>query len=168
LSTPSGPPAVPGATTTASKGRGRPKGAPPKIHPEIPASEFVFEDISQEQRGYLRRQRVERSAQQKAVDRGVMEVFQDWKTAGSPGKWGLMPIKSWLISKALSEEAELMLRKAASLHDLKLVTGKTQTKTMPDLPLPEGKVRIPFCVVARKTEVTGLPAGAEVSENTSE
>jgi hypothetical protein len=142
----------------AKKGRGRPAGAPPKEHPVIPGDEFIIEAISVDQRGYLRRQRVERSPQQKAVDEQIMVVYKDWLSAGSPAKWGQMPVRGWVISKNFEEEADLLLRKGASLHDLKLVTGKTQIKPLPNLPLPPGKVRIPFCVVARKTEVTGVPA----------
>ena len=168
MSTPTNLPNVPGGVATVKPGRGRPKGAPPKVHPVIPGDEFVIESIADESKGYLRRQRLERSKEQKAVDTKIMDIFQLWKNAGSPTKWGQMPIQGWVISRNLEEEADLLLRKGASLHDLKLVTGKTQVKPLPGLPLPEGKIRIPFCVVARKTEVTGVPTESSTASEDSE
>ena|SRR5271166_2893051 len=168
MSSPSNLPNVPGGVATVKPGRGRPKGAPPKVHPVIPGDEFIMEDIPQESRGNLRRQRLERKPQQIAVDNRIMEVYKEWVSLGSPTKWGQMPIKGWVISRNLEEEADLLLRKGAGLHDLKLVTGKTQVKPLPGLPLPEGKVRIPFCVVARKTEVTGVPTESSTASEDSE
>lgn len=158
------PPTVAGAATVnvaERKGRGRPKGAPAKDHPEIPVSEFVIEDIDADHRGYLRRQRIERSKQQMAVDRMIMDTYKVWLSAGSPTHWPDMPVRGWVISKALAEEAQILLSKGAVLHNKKLVNGKVQEKPLPELPLPEGKVRIPFCVVARKSAITGVPGSED-------
>jgi hypothetical protein len=172
-------PVVPGATATvrpntgptedAIRGkRGRKPGQVAKEHKAIPASEYTMEDVDADSRGFLKRQRIERSAQQQAVDAKVLEIKQQWEDEGSPTNWNHMPVKAWVISKDFEEEALFQLGKAASLHSLKLVTGKIQRKSLPKLPLPDGKVRIPFCVVSRRTEVTGLPAGSESANSDSE
>lgn len=154
-------PDIPGATVTSR--RGRKPGQQPKERKTIPAAEFVMEDIAEESRGFLRRQRLERSAQQQAVDQKVMSVWQEWDV-NKPAKWPAMPVKGWVISTDFEEDALFMLGKAAGLHDKKLVVGKIQRKPLPNLPLPEGKVRIPFCVVTRKVKVEEMPEGSETTE----
>jgi hypothetical protein len=163
---------VPGGSATVTqlkpKGRGRPKGAPPKIHPVIPGDEYIIEDIEDNSKGFLRRQRLERSAQQQAVDRKVLAIYEEWVELRRPTKWNDMPVKGWLISKEFEEEAIIQLGKAAGLHDKKLINGTIQRKPLPNLPLPAGKVRIPFTVVARRTAVTGVPGAPADSESTPE
>lgn len=124
----------------------------PTPKPEIPKDEFIMEDVAPEDRGNLRRQRIERSAQQKAVDAKVIEVWREWRNSGSQKEWTRMPIKTWLISERFAEQAHTMLYKATQLHGKKLVTGKdTPAKDQP------GKVRIPYCVVDRKSDIIGVP-----------
>jgi hypothetical protein len=156
-------PTIPGASNVTSiaearKGRGRPAGSAAKEHPTIPADEFVIEDIDRENRGALKRVRKEWTREEEAVARKTLAVYKLWKEAGSPSDWNLMPVQGWVISKQYEEEALRLLYKGASKHSLKRVLGNIQRRPLPDLPLPDGKVRIPFCIVARKTEVTGLPA----------
>jgi hypothetical protein len=154
-------PNTPGSEAAIRGKRGRKAGQPAKEHKVIPNSEYAMEDIAEDTRGFLKRQRIERSAQQIAVDARVLEIKQEWDAEGQPKNWNYMPVKGWVISKEFEEEALFQLGKAAALHSLKLVVGKIQRKPLPKLPLPDGKVRIPFCVVSRRTQVTGLPAEAE-------
>lgn len=149
---------------SVSSRRGRKPGTKAKVHVEIPAEEFNFELVDEDTRGHLRRQRIERSERQIALDAKAREWYGQWLEAGSPTKWNLMPVRGWVIAKSLEEEALFMLGKAARLHDLTLVTGTTQRKPLPGLPLPAGKVRIPFCIVSKNTEVTGIPSEDSESE----
>lgn len=173
-------PNIPGATATvrpatgpaseeAVRGkRGRKPGSVAKERKPIPASEFAMEDIDDDSRGFLKRQRIERTREQLAVDAKVLEVKKEWEDAGEPANWTQMPVKAWVISREYEEDALFMLHKAAGLHGFKLITGKIQRKALPELALPDGKIRIPFCVVARKTKVTGLPAESESASPDSE
>lgn len=158
------PPAVPGATATVRPNeaeirgkRGRKPGTQAKVRQEIPAEQFKFENIAPESRGYLRRQRLERSKQQQAADVAVMVVYREWVQEGEPNDWNKMPVKGWVINKNLAEDALFMLAKAVGLHSKKLVTGKVQEKPLPNLPLEPGNVRIPFCVINRRTKTVNVP-----------
>jgi hypothetical protein len=152
-------PAVPGATVTsiASK-RGRKPGTVAKVRAELPAEEFVIEKIPEDDRGKHRRQRLERSKQQTAVDNRILAVYKLYKDSGSPKNWTDMPVQGWVLSKQFEDDALFMLRKAANYHGKKLVVGKIQYG------LPDGKIRIPFCVIdrpkkaAKETPVT-TPVG---------
>jgi hypothetical protein len=169
---PANAPGLPAATVTpiASK-RGRKPGSVAKERKQIPLEEFVMEQVAPETAGYLRRQRIERSREQEAVDRKVMAVKQAWQDAGEPDphNWPLLAklnlLPSWLISKDLEEDALFMLSKGATLHGLKLIVGKIQYKSLPDLPLPPGKVRIPFIVVSRKIKDLTPESPAESTDS---
>lgn len=138
-------------TETAGK-RGRKKGSTARIRQTLPADAFVIEDVEADERGAVRRQRGERSSQQVAVDSKVLTVYREWVAAGRPAKWLEMPVKRWPIEQRYLEDALFMLGKGASLHGKKLVTGHVTDKDANGRKYPDGKVRIPFCVVDRSSK----------------
>jgi hypothetical protein len=166
-------PTIPGATATVIKPqettgkRGRKPGSQVKERQEIPADQFKIESVGEESRGYVRRQRLERSKQQQAVDIQVMKVWQEWEAAGSPRKWTDMPVKRWVINRQFAEDAQFMLAKAVNLHGKKLVTGKLQEKPLPNLPLGPNEVGIPFCVISRAVKTEGVPGSETEGDSES-
>jgi hypothetical protein len=103
---------------------------------------------------------VERSSQQLAVDKKVIEVFREWNESGKPTEWTEMPVKKWIISTTYEEAAVKMLHKGESLHKKRLIVGNVTHR--------DGKSVIPFCVVARRTKVTGAPPQEEATDSASD
>lgn len=136
------------------KRRGRPPGSEVKPLPDIPLDQFVIQEVPEDERGNTRRQRVERSRQQRSVDDKIMERYKAWRNAGKPTEWTEMPVVSWKLDSQYAGTAQKMLQKGALLHRKRLVIGNITEHTR------EGRkvTSIPFCVTDRKTRVTGAPA----------
>lgn len=96
--------------------RGRKAGSTAKVRQTLPPDAFVMEDVQEDERGAVRRQRGERTTQQIAVDAKVLAVYREWVAAGKPTKWVNMPVKKWAIEARYLDDAQFMLGKAASLH----------------------------------------------------
>lgn len=143
-SVPAGPHRGAQPSAEAPKKRGRKPGSVAKVRAELPPDAFRIESVAKDDRGVVRRKRVERSPQQKAIDAKAMEVYKEWIAAGSPTDWLKMPIKGWIIEKRLVDDALFFLGKGATLHGKKLRVGDI----LPAEGEP-GKVRIPFCVTDR-------------------
>lgn len=149
-----------GVTVETKSTRGRKPGQKAKDR-SIAMEDFVIEDVPVDERGFTRRQRGERTPQQKATDNLVLQVRKEWRDLGSPTNWVQMPIKRWPCSKSSVENALFMLRKAAALHGAKLIIGNISDKDPEGNVYPDRKWRIPFIVVDRKTPVTGAPESNE-------
>jgi hypothetical protein len=160
-------PTIPGATTT-TRTRGRPKGTAAKTRESVGRENLVFETIAEDNRAALRRRRIALTPEEEIYVRATKQVYQEWVNSGNPGDWNNMPVKGHVVDKNKEADAIFFLRKGSGYNSHKLVIGSIQHKSLPDLPLPEGKVRIPFCVIARKTRVTGLPEGSVTTEPDSE
>lgn len=129
-------------SATGKKKRGRPAGGAVKEYPPIPTDQFAIEILDDSDRGSYRRRRLERSAQQVAVDNMVMSVYRDWKKVGAPDDWSKMPVRRWVVDKNVEETARFMLRKAAALHAKRLIFGREVTVG--------DKAHITFAITDRK------------------
>lgn len=139
------PPATSRPAQEAPAGkRGRRPGSKAKVRAELPADAFMISAVPVEERGTVRRKRVERSKQQLAIDSKVLDVWREWVATGRQTDWLKMPVKYWTIEKRFAEDAQFYLDKGARLHGKKLVIGDI----LPAEDAP-GKVRIPFCVIDR-------------------
>lgn len=138
---------LPEPTVVGKRGR-RKTGAKVERRP-LPGDAFNIEDTDPDERGAIRRTRGERTEQQQAVDAKVLEVYKEWKADGSPSDWLDMPVKKWAIASQYVDDAIFMLGKAASHHGKKLVLGTVTNKDEHNRPYPDGKMRIPFCVIDR-------------------
>ena len=145
------------ANTEAAGKRGRKKGSTARVRQTLPADAFTIEDVHEDERGAVRRQRGERTSQQIAVDAKVLAVYREWVAAGKPNKWLHMPVKKWPIEQRYLDDALFMLGKAASHHGKKLVTGNVTDKDLNGRKYPDGKFRIPFCVTDRGGNDTANP-----------
>jgi hypothetical protein len=129
--------------------KGRTKGTQNKERAILPADAFVMEDTDPDERGAIRRQRLERTEQQKAIDAKTLAVYREWVADGSPRDWLDMPVKKWAIEKRYIDDAVFYLGKGASLHGKKLVVGNITDKDENGRTYPDRKWRIPFCVIDR-------------------
>jgi hypothetical protein len=155
MSTPTVAPGQAPSQPATGRGRGRPPGTKAKALPEIPMDQFVIREIPEDDRGVVRRKRVERTAQQKAVDAKVLSVFKEWDAGGREKEWTEQPVKEWVIATTYEETAVKMLHKGALLHHKKLVIG--------DITRSDGKSRIPFTVIARPKKTTTEAATPETA-----
>ncbi len=157
---------LPAPTDAPKSTRGRKAGSVAKIRAELPPDAFSIETVPEDERGTVRRIRVERTKQQIAIDGKVLQVYKLWVAAGKPAKWTEMPVQSWPLESKYVEDALFFLQKAATLHGKKLVVGNVSNKQANGRPYPDGKTRIPFCVIDRvKTSVKSAPDDAGTSEN---
>lgn len=142
MTTPLPRPTVVPPEKPAKSTRGRKPGTQAKVRQELPKDQFIIADVPEDERGNVKRARVERTAQQRAIDAKVLEVWRNWRDAGRPTIWNEMPVKEWPLDTRYEDDALFYLHKAATLHHKKLVVG--------DIKRRDGKSRIPFCVVDRK------------------
>jgi hypothetical protein len=160
MTTPSAPPARPPAAPSSTETPGSKKGGrgKPREIQTLPADEFqVFKPRGIEQKAKYRRKRVERSDQQKAVDKLVLTAYQDWLKAKKPTKFVDQEITVWPVSKRYADDCQFMLRKGATLIERQLRFG--------DCPeVRDGnrvKVELSFYVTDRHVDIEGAPAEAE-------
>lgn len=151
---------LPEATPAPRTGRGRKPGSKVKERAELPPDAFVIEAVPVEDRGTVRRKRVERKEQQRAIDAKVLDVWKEWRDSGRPTDWLLMPVKFWRIEKKFAEDAKFFLGKAATMHGKKLVLGEDQKVPGSSPPV----IRIPFCVIDRPVKVKNEPTIPESPE----
>lgn len=121
--------------------KGRKPGSKAKPRQQIPADQFKISAVPEEERGTVRRSRVKRDAQQKAIDDKVLEVWRDWNNAGRPMNWLEMPVKTWEIASRYEDDALFFLGKGATRHGKRLIIG--------DIERNNGISYIPFCVTDR-------------------
>lgn len=159
---------LPAATDAPEKKstRGRKPGSVAKVRAELPPEAFVMEEVKEDERGTVRRIRVERTPQQIAIDKRVLAVYREWVADGRPTKWTDMPVKNWPLDAKYVEDALFFLGKAATLHGVKLVIGNVSNiDPITTKPYPDGKTRIPFCVIARAKKTPATPAEIAPSES---
>jgi hypothetical protein len=147
--------------TEVKSGRGRKPGSKARVRATLPPEAFVMETVEADDRGKLRRVRVERDAQQIAIDTKVLSCYKEWVAAGKPDKWTDAPITSWPIEKKYADDALFFLHKAADFHGKKLVVGKVSAKDETGKPYTDGKVRIPFYVRDRKSSASEVVTATE-------
>jgi hypothetical protein len=116
-----------GATPMQPAKRGRKAGSQAKIRQAIPADQFKMETVAPDKRGLVRRVRVARSEQQKAMDQRALVLHQLWVDSGKPTDWLKMPVKTWPLETRYLDDGLFLLRKACALHGFKLHLGDIQT-----------------------------------------
>jgi hypothetical protein len=146
--------------------RGRKAGVPAQVRPDIPSDDFTINIPNADTRATFKRRREERKPQQLATDAMVAEVYKDWVKAGKPSNWVDMPSRVWVVSSAkVSDDAQFMLRKAATFYGRRLFSGQIDDKPSkckdPNCRCqdkPNGLFHIPFCVMdareKRKSSMT--------------
>ena len=155
---------VPDTTPAGKSTRGRKAGSKAKVRAELPPDAFAIEEVPEDERGTVRRIRVERSKQQIAIDGKVLEVYRKWVAAGKPAKWTEMPVQMWPLDARYVEDALFFLGKGATLHGKKLIVGNVSNKQQNGRPYPDGKTRIPFCVIDHKKKAPASVPSDNVSE----
>jgi hypothetical protein len=159
-------PSKPAAAPADGKGRGRRPGIPAKIRADIPADEMQLNILPEKEKADLRRKREERSAQQKAVDEIVYNVFEENVARridnGTIADWADLFVYDWPITLTHEETAMFLINKGCRLYNRKPIWGERveiKASATHDVPGEEGDVpchlngkahvHIPFSVVRR-------------------
>lgn len=137
----------PGQPSEKPKGkRGRKPGVQPKERAPLPANAFRVRMLTtEESRANVKRKRIERSDDQKKVDKLVFDNWKQWIESGMPMNWVDMPVIEWPVPKAHYEDAMFMMTKACTLYGRKPIYGDIHEEVY------EGEVCIviPFCIITR-------------------
>jgi len=109
-------------------GRGRKKGVPPKVRPEIPEAQVVVIQMGAKESADARRKREPRSDRQKQIDQIVYNIYQANLARGLAGgtiaDWSDLEIYDWPIGSEYVETAQWMVTKAALFYGRRVIYGE--------------------------------------------